>query len=108
MGFRRGTDIALPACLSSLHSAWELVEIILSNINMVEASELSDAEETWKRLSEEDGLPDSTNSQKSWDIPLATALFNELSRGADQVSRARLLAASRQESGAWLGTAPDQ
>ena len=106
LGCRRARDVALPAFVSSMHSVELLVETILSNINMVDTVELSEAEELWRRRCGGLDFPTDRFRQKDWDIPLATVSRDELLNGADQVVRARLLAAMCKESGLWLNAVP--
>ena len=105
LGCRRGEDVALPAFISSVRSAGPLVEAILSRINMVDTTELSEAVELWGRLCG-GREPPAGASQKDWDIPLATVIKEQLLNEADQVGRARLLAANCKESGVWLNAVP--
>ena len=44
--------------------------------------------------------------QRLWDDPVCSATFNSLLSRADRTSRARLLAASSPDSGAWVNTLP--
>ena len=106
LGFRRAADVSLPAFLSSLHASGELVEAILSQVNMAETSELGEAEEAWGRVSGGAAAPNLLGSQKEWDMPCVRTVFDGLLGDADQVGRARLLAAACQESGAWLHAVP--
>lgn len=105
LGCRSSEDVALPAFISSLHSTSDLVSAILSRVTLAESNELSTAVALWGRRS--DGLPCPENySQKDWDIPLVSLSRDRLLAEADQVTRARLLAAGRKESGAWLNAVP--
>ena len=101
-------DIALPAFISSLHSVGDLVEAIVQNVQLVEDLESQTAVENWEV--ENGGLAlaaDADRSrQRSWDWPRAQAAQFGLLERADQVSRARLLAASCRESGLWLHVLP--
>ena len=108
LGCRKASDIALPAFLSSLHSVSDLVKTILSKVNMVETSELSEAVEAWKRGGEDMVAPGvgSNDKQREWDLPAATITMKKLVVAADQVARARLLAAACRGSGAWLNAIP--
>ena len=107
LGCRRAGDIALPAFVSSMNSVSDLVEAILSNINMVDARELADAVELWKQGLQADlPVPVHESSQKEWDVPRAQFIMKSLLDGADQVGRARLLSASRRETGVWLNAIP--
>ena len=106
LGVRRAVDVALPAFAASMHSVGELVEVILSRVNMTDTNELAEAGEAWKLRSGENSVPATPCSQKAWDVPLASTLYDRLLREADQVGRARLLASARPESGAWLNAVP--
>lgn len=108
LGMRRSKDIALPAFLSSLYSAAPLVEAVLLNVHhLAESGELRTVEEVWE---EHHGgsLADELDKgrQKSWDLPLAENRKDRLLESGDQVSRARMLAASCRESGLWLHALP--
>jgi len=108
LGCRKASDIALPAFLSSMNSVSDLVEAILTNINMVETFELSEAVEAWSLGGDDMVAPseDRRSKQKEWDLPVATSTLKRLVATADQVARARLLAASCRESGVWLNAIP--
>ena len=47
LGCRRAGDIALPSFLASMNSVCELVEMILSRIDIVDTNELAYALESW-------------------------------------------------------------
>ena len=100
-------DIALPAFISSLHSVHDLVGAILGNIEIDDGLELHMAEGDW-RMRAGTALADgaNVNRQASWDAPLAESSAAGLLEGADQLSRARLLASARRESGLWLHALP--
>ena len=66
--------MALPTFVSSLHSVGLLDETILSNINMVDTAELSEAKELWGRRCGGLDIPVDRFRQKDWDIPLATVI----------------------------------
>ena len=107
LGVRKACDIALPAFISSMHSVGALVETILSNVNVVDTGELSDAEAAWRRQAGDISTPvENVHKQKSWDLPLAKVTQERLLAEVDQVGRARLLAAACSESGAWLNAIP--
>ena len=106
LGCRRAEDVALPAFVALLYSVNDLVDVILSRINMAETNELADAVAVWTLRGESFQLPESKASQNSWDSPLMEISRENLLLVADQVSRARLLAAARKESGAWLNALP--
>lgn len=106
LGCRRVGDIALPSFLASMNSVGDLVEAILSKVNIADTNELEDAVVAWRGISGCVTLPDEPNRQKCWDLPLVKRSWEEMLRGADQVSRARCLAAAQKESGAWLNALP--
>ena len=70
-----------------------------------------EAVEMWKDKNSGGNFDEPENElrfkQKSWDLPLADKTFNTLLNDADQISRARLLASSRPESGSWLSVIPN-
>jgi hypothetical protein len=109
LGIRSARDIALPAFLSSLHSVGNLVNTVLSAVpGVVVANNLTDAEEAWSAEHEGVVPPEERERprQKSWDMTSATQRLEDMLREGDQVTRARLLAASRKESGLWLHAIP--
>ena len=108
LGIRMSKDIALPAFISSLHSVRFLTEAILQNVQLAEDDEALAAVETWGVRSGGHALVDEVdrNLQATWDGPICQMALNGLLERADQVSRARLLAASRPESGLWLHAMP--
>ena len=105
LGCRRAEDIALPSFLASVG---ELVETILSRINIEDINELAEAVESWRTVSGGALLPDDPSRQKAWDLPIVERNWENLMHGADQVSRARLLTTSQRESEsrAWLNAMP--
>ena len=106
LGIRMSQDIALPAFISSLHSASSLVEAIVPQL--VDDGEYTAAVENWELSSGGLALADDADRgrQGSWDGPQAKAAQAGLLERADQVSRARLVAASSRESGLWLHAMP--
>ena len=50
-GCRRAGDIALPSFIASMNSVGELVETILSIINIADTNELAEAVESWREAS---------------------------------------------------------
>jgi len=108
LGIRMSKDIALPAFISSLHSVHDLVEAILHNVQLRDDNELGMAVDTWHEKNAGLALPDSADRsrQRTWDRPQMEAVASGLLERADQVSRARILAASERESGLWLNVLP--
>ena len=84
----------------------ELVETILSRINIADTNELAEAVESWRGASGGAPLPDDPSRQKAWDLPIVERNWENMLRVADQVSRARLRATVQKETGAWLHTLP--
>ena len=106
LGCRREGDIALPSFIASLNSVGELVETILSRINIADTNELVETVESWRGASGGASLPDDPRRQKAWDLPIVKKNWDNMLLEADQVSRARLMATSQKESGAWLNALP--
>ena len=114
LGIRKATDIALPAFISSFISTKDLVASILSsqtgqvhNGLSVDEEVLTAAINAWKGdsdLVEPQGT--SRGKQKAWDTIIAKATQESLLNDANQLARARLLAAARPESGLWLHAIP--
>ena len=106
LGIRMSKDIALPAFISSLHSVSGLVDTILGNIVLLENNELRAAEGRWGEAGVALASEADKGRQRSWDEPLVEASVRGLLERVDQCSRARLLAAGREESGLWLHALP--
>ena len=51
LGCRRAGDIALPSFLASINSVGELVETILSRMNIADTNELAEAVVSWRGAS---------------------------------------------------------
>ena len=58
LGCRRAGDIALPSFIASMNSVGELVETILSRINIADTNELAEAVESCRGASGDASLPD--------------------------------------------------
>ena len=80
-----------------MNSVDELVEAILSRINIADTNELAEAVESWRRASGGAPLPDDPSRQKVWDLPIVEINWENMLRVADQVSRARLLATAQKD-----------
>ena len=74
-----------------MNSVGELVETILSRINIADTNELAEAVESWRKASGGAFLPDDTRRQKAWDLPIVKKNWDNMLLEADQVSRARLI-----------------
>ena len=106
LGCRRAGDIALPSFIASMNSVGELVETILSRINIAGTNKLAEAVESWMGASGGVSLPDDPRRQKAWDLPIVKKNWDNMLLEADQVSRARLMATAQKESGAWFNALP--
>ena len=102
LGCRKAEDIALPSFLASMNSVGELVETILSRINIADTNELAEAVESGRGASGDAPLPDDPSRQKPWDLPIIERNWENMLRVADQVCIARLLATAQRESGVGL------
>lgn len=91
--------VALPAFLSSVHSTQDLVGNILNNFGVVSGDE---AIREWKERCPDEPMPDQPRFQKGWDVPLIQKSLSALLLDGSITDRARILAASEAESGAWL------
>ena len=109
LGIRSVTQLAPSAFLASAAGSSSLVSQLLpSTLRLVPDPFQSDAIVLWKARHDE-APPTGTAStqQKSWDTPVVNAAFNRLLESApDERSQARLRAAQRKESGAWLNALP--
>ena len=110
LGIRMSKDIALPAFISSLHSVRGLVDAVLHNVRLAEDDSLQMAVDEWHNGNAGVALPEdaSLGRQGTWDGPVAEASAARLLEAADQISRARLLAAAKRESGLWLHAIPSE
>ena len=109
LDLRRTQDIALPSYVASLHHCMQLVTTMLSRTLHANLSAKHEAAVTyWKNAAEPAEPPagDATRSQRAWDSVLAGKMRNRLLSVANQLDRARLLAAGTAESGAWLHALP--
>ena len=106
LGCRRAGDIALPSFIASMNSVGELVETILSRINIADNNELAEAVESWREASGGASLHDDPRRRKAWDLPIVKKNWDNMLFEADQVSRARLMATAQKERGAWLNALP--
>ena len=83
LGCWRAGDIALSSFIASMNSVGELVETILSRINIADTNELAEAVESWRGA---------CGGTSAWDLPLVKKNWDNMLLEADQVSRARLMA----------------
>ena len=87
LGCRRAEDITLPSVLVSMNSVGELVETILSRIDIVDTNKLAEAVESWRRASGGAPLPDDPSRHRAWDLPIVEKNWENMLRVADQASR---------------------
>ena len=107
LGVRMSCDLALPAFISSIISTGALVQSILDNVQVAEDQVLSTAVESWQEMGGGLSLPENNEGlQRTWDSPLVSVAVTKLLDRADQISRARILAAGCRESGLWLNALP--
>ena len=108
LGIRMSKDIALPAFISSLHSVHGLVDSVLLNARLAEDGAVEEAERRWREVNVGVALAEDADRgrQRTWDEPRSVYLAERLKEEADQISRARLLAAAERESGLWLQVLP--
>ena len=108
LGIRKSEDIALPAYISSSISTYSLVDSILKSVTDSAPIEITHEIEQWKASGEEliEPQDEFRARQRAWDTPRIEQTQKSLIAKADQVSRARLLAAEQPESGAWATAIP--
>ena len=111
LGIRSAVHLAPSAFLASADAASEIVRQLLP-VNMVlnVYPERESALILWKEnvsIDEEPPAPPSSYKQRAWDRPRVLARHNALmSNAQDLGTKARLLATSTKESGAWLSALP--
>ena len=89
-----------------MNSLGELVETILSRINVADTNELAEAVESWRGDNGGASLPNNPRRQKAWDLPIVKKNWDNMLLEAGQMSRARLMATQQKESSAWLNDLP--
>ena len=109
LGIRSAVSVAPSAFLASVHSTSELVsEILPPTYASQPAPFVEEAVSVWS-VGHECLPPEdvAATSQKLWDFPRTASLAQRLLDDAtSDVERARLLAVSAKESGAWLRALP--
>ena len=108
LGIRRASFLAPSAFLASADGASLLMQDLLPpQLSKSPYPERDFALIAWNQdLPPQTPVPASPSSQKAWEKPRVLALLDSLLSASDQESRARLLAASSSESGAWLHAPP--
>ncbi|GAV03777.1 hypothetical protein RvY_14157 [Ramazzottius varieornatus] len=105
LGIRRVDEPALPAFLASVHSSFDLMEQFYPQVDV--NSIVSPAIHLWQEqsISQPPILP-LRSAQKAWDIPIVDQHYQTLLDASSQAERARLVAVSAKDSGAWLNALP--
>ena len=108
LGIRRASFLAPSAFLASAVGASSLMqEILPPHMSQFSYPEKDFALTIWgEKLPTPVTPPEEASSQKAWEEPRLSVVFNSLIASSDQVSKARLLAVSTSESGAWLLAPP--
>ncbi|XP_063631534.1 uncharacterized protein LOC134802767 [Cydia splendana] len=107
LGVRRVRDVSLPAFLASASGVVDLVTRILSpNGNRVSIPYAADALAAWMALNPNAPRPEKPDVQRLWDDVGVKRIVEGLIENAVGADRARLLAGSAPESGAWLQALP--
>lgn len=107
LGIRSLSSLSLPCFMSSFAYTKPLVKLILSTSSDIYDNFFNEGLEIWKlstglSLSESDQM-----KQRAWDRPLLDLVLKGLQESAtNNESKARLLAVSSPESGAWLNALP--
>ncbi|GAV00557.1 hypothetical protein RvY_11386-2 [Ramazzottius varieornatus] len=101
LGIRRVDGLALPAFLASVHSAFDLMKQIYPQVDV--RSIVSPAINLWQEESfSQPPILTLRSAQKAWDIPIVDQHYQTLLHASSQAERARLVAVSATDSGAWL------
>ena len=106
LGTRRLTDVALPAYIASVEESRELVCTINRQPNGDRPLRLTSAMESFTRNQCPHFDLDLPLTQRTLDEEASKHRLNTLLAQANQVNRARLLAAVAPHSGAWLSAVP--
>ena len=109
IGIRSAVQLAPSAFLASAAGASNLIHCILpGRLDGIHYPAVDDAKIEWSRGHDQPPPPHPVDMrQKAWDIPRVQETYDTLLEGAsDPRSRARLLAVTTRESGAWLKALP--
>ena len=110
LGIRSAVQLAPSAFLASLHSSQYLVNKILPpRLLSTDLLHKDIAISVWSQGHQQSPPQEKASfSQKAWDSPRVEAVSAALlDQASDAITRARLLAVSRKESGAWLHAVPN-
>lgn len=107
LGVRRARDVSVPAFLASAGGVVDLVaRIFSSHGNRVTIPYAAEALAAWTSQNPDAPAPEKPDVQRLWDDVGVKRIFAGLVESAVGVDRARLIAVSRPESGAWLHALP--
>ncbi|XP_074039515.1 uncharacterized protein [Leptinotarsa decemlineata] len=108
LGIRSATSLALPSFLSSFCSVSDLIEIILQYPKPISDCVFDRGKSRWESKTGQTMKIEDMKNQKAWDKPLLDQATSILLKTASDTSKnkARLLAVTVQESGAWLNAVP--
>lgn len=106
LGIRRLKDIALPAFISSVHGAFNIVSQIINTTDDSLFGNLNDARDSWSVLN--NGFPSVPDRQKNWDTINISRIINEDLKFTDLHDIARFKALQCSESNAWLNALPSK
>ena len=106
LGVRASKDLAASAFLASHHATEGLVGRILQSCQLDRQPDPREALVVWRTKANDAPFPSDPTKQKSWDEVVCNKAANDILTAANQVSRARLLAARDEGSGAWLHALP--
>lgn len=107
LGIRSLQSLAPSAYLSSLCSCADLMSVILLPQYVVTDRLYDFALPYWKEGIEDPPPPsDVSHLQRAWDFPHIVNVYHSLLDEASEKDRARILASSSKESGAWLNATP--
>jgi hypothetical protein len=106
LGIRSARDLSIPAFLASIACTSDLVSSILGYINNTPDPDCEVALHQWHSITNCPQFPTS-NRQRDWEAPILENISAFLLESATtQHDKARLLASSRKEAGAWLSALP--
>ena len=108
LGLRRVESLALPCFLASINKSLMLMDMILPEPLTERPQLLINAEQHLNAQYPAIETPsgEAVVQQRAWDDAISKIEFDNLLNSANQIERARLLAAASPHSGAWLQALP--
>ena len=109
LGIRSVSDLAIPCFLASMSASGHLMGRIIPTLTDVEGlTSWCSARDEYQRMTRVTNLPvgEAAGRQKSWSEPAAEVTKEVLLSSANQIHRARLLAACAPHSAAWSQVVP--